>query len=106
MIYLTCITVKFQKCGKKNCKCVNGHLHGPYYWLINYKKNSGSKKGKYNWVYLGKDGKTVERNIKSQSFTKKWKKIEWDLFNSKINSLEEKRDPKKNNYKLELDHNE
>lgn len=104
MIYLTCLIVKFQKCGKKNCKCVNGHLHGPYYWLINYKKNSRAKKGKYNWIYLGKDGKTVERNVKLQSFTKKWTKTEWDHFTSKIDSLNEKQNTGTTKYKIDLTH--
>jgi hypothetical protein len=100
---LACITVKFQKCGKKNCKCYNGHLHGPYYWLITYKKYNSTKKGKYIWIYLGKDGNTVEQRIKLQNFTKKWDKINWENFHKKLESLEIKQNmDDSKNYKIDL----
>lgn len=101
---MPCITVKFQKCGKKNCKCCNGYLHGPYYWLITYKKYSTSEKGKYNWIYLGKDGKAVEQKIKLQNFTKKWNKTHWENFYIKLSSLEIKlKKEERENYKIELE---
>ena len=104
MIQLTCITVKFQKCGKKNCKCYNGYLHGPYYWLITYKKYTSSKKGKYSWIYLGKDGNTIEQKIKLQNFTKKWDKTHWENFHSKLKLLETKKiTNEKENYKIDLE---
>lgn len=41
---------KFQKCGKKNCKCQHGELHGPYYWRVTYDK----KTKKRIWKFVGK----------------------------------------------------
>ena len=54
------IVIKFQRCGKKNCRCAReGQLHGPYFWAVSYK---GSKNGrmKYKWIYLGK---AIEQSI-------------------------------------------
>ena len=45
---------KYQKCGKNNCRCHSGALHGPYFWLINYQRKTSSKNAKYRWIYLGK----------------------------------------------------
>ncbi|MFQ5980365.1 MAG: hypothetical protein ACE5OZ_19690 [Candidatus Heimdallarchaeota archaeon] len=43
---------KLQRCGKKNCKCLIGVLHGPYFWRVSYQgKRMGRKK--YKWKYLG-----------------------------------------------------
>jgi len=40
----------YKKCGKKNCRCSKGHLHGPYQAL------SINKNGKQKVVMLKKDG--------------------------------------------------
>jgi len=32
---------RFKKCGKPNCKCSKGELHGPFLWL--YQKKKGQK---------------------------------------------------------------
>lgn len=28
------ILEQFKRCGRSNCKCVNGSLHGPYYYRV------------------------------------------------------------------------
>ncbi|MHA1166291.1 MAG: DUF6788 family protein [Candidatus Hodarchaeales archaeon] len=45
---------KYQKCGKNNCRCHSGALHGPYFWLINYQRKTSTTKASYRWVYLGR----------------------------------------------------
>ncbi len=42
------IITKKQLCGKDNCKCTDGDLHGPYRWKVTYEN------GKTSWEYLGK----------------------------------------------------
>jgi hypothetical protein len=42
------IVVKKQNCGKSNCKCQDGHLHGPYKWRVT------QSDGGMNWEYIGK----------------------------------------------------
>lgn len=32
---------RYKKCGKQNCKCKKGELHGPYHWI--YQKKKGQK---------------------------------------------------------------
>ena len=56
------IIIKFQKCGKKTCKCYKeGKLHGPYFWAVTY-KGSHQGRAKYKWTYLGKAiEKTIEK---------------------------------------------
>ncbi|MFX1285366.1 MAG: DUF6788 family protein [Promethearchaeota archaeon] len=51
------VIAKWQKCGKSNCRCSEGMLHGPYFWLVAYvsKKSNDKRKGKYLWRYLGKN---------------------------------------------------
>lgn len=50
------IIVKWQKCGKEGCRCREGMLHGPYFWLVKYIsiKSTDKRRGKYSWKYLGK----------------------------------------------------
>lgn len=56
------IIVKFQRCGKNNCHCINGDYHGPYYWFVIYKKaRNNFKKGKYKWRYIGKNSSELKR---------------------------------------------
>ncbi|MHA2243752.1 MAG: DUF6788 family protein [Candidatus Hodarchaeales archaeon] len=51
------VIAKWQKCGKPSCRCSEGILHGPYFWLVEYvsKKSNYNRKGKYSWRYLGKN---------------------------------------------------
>ena len=58
--------MKYQKCGKSNCKCFAGvtteSLHGPYYWHVRYIKPRNSlKKGKYKWTLIGKTPEEIEK---------------------------------------------
>jgi uncharacterized protein YlbG (UPF0298 family) len=101
MIQLTCITVKFQRCGKINCRCSNGYLHGPYFWLIIYKKPTRSKKGKYNWIYLGKDNSNINNKLKSLTFTKNWDHHQWSALDNKIKKLKSNT-KNKEKYNIEL----
>jgi len=58
------IIIKFQRCGKQNCKCSKeGKLHGPYFWAVIYK---GSRQGRsqYKWIYLGK---AIEKSLEKLS---------------------------------------
>ena len=50
------ILAKRQKCGKPTCRCSEGHLHGPYLWLVTYhsSRSSDRRAGKYSWLYLGR----------------------------------------------------
>ncbi len=43
-----CYRLEKTKCGKKNCKCVGGDLHGPY-WYAYYRDN-----GKLKCEYIGR----------------------------------------------------
>lgn len=47
------ITIKYQKCGKKGCRCNNGNLHGPYIWRRT--KINGKEIWKYQGKYHGTD---------------------------------------------------
>lgn len=84
---MVCLTTKFQKCGKKSCHCVDGKLHGPYWWLIIYQKKTKNQKGKYYWIYLGKDGFTFEKNSKFKDYTKHWNERQRNEFREKIRKL-------------------
>ena len=95
---MVCITIKFQKCGKENCHCGNDSLHGPYFWLITYKKRSRRKKGKYIWVYLGKNAQTVKENIVNYHNSSKWTDQEWKNFQEKITYLDKKSKDYSKNY--------
>ena len=43
-----CYRLEKIKCGKKNCRCTRGELHGPY-WYAYYRKN-----GRMRCEYVGK----------------------------------------------------
>jgi hypothetical protein len=49
------VLAKWQKCGKSGCRCDQGFLHGPYFWLVTYisTRSTGRRAGKYSWIYLG-----------------------------------------------------
>ena len=95
---MVCVTIKFQKCGKENCHCSSEFLHGPYYWLITYKKRSRRKKGKYIWIYLGKNAQTIKESITSHVNTSHWTDQEWKDFQTKMDHLEEKSKEYSNTY--------
>lgn len=45
------IVRKYQKCGKKGCKCNRGQLHGPYLWKVAWDKTTKTQ----TWKYLRKE---------------------------------------------------
>jgi uncharacterized coiled-coil DUF342 family protein len=45
------------RCGKKNCRCRSGHMHGPYYYFVPSKC-----RGKWQYV-TEEDIKEVERGV-------------------------------------------
>ncbi|MHA1941720.1 MAG: DUF6788 family protein [Candidatus Hodarchaeales archaeon] len=49
------VLAKWQKCGKHGCRCNDGILHGPYFWLVTYHsaRSNNPRAGKYSWRYLG-----------------------------------------------------
>jgi len=49
---------RYRKCGKANCRCVNGELHGPYLWIYQKKKN---KKTISTTVADGKMAQAMEK---------------------------------------------
>ena len=55
------IVVKKQKCGKSNCHCSSGELHGPYFWKVEYIKKKRGQSGptKYSWKYIGRSVEQV-----------------------------------------------
>jgi len=54
------IIKRYVLCSKKNCKCREGELHGPYYYL------SCRDKGKIVQIYIPKDSlKEVEEGIRN-----------------------------------------
>lgn len=91
------IIIKFQRCGKKNCKCIKeGKLHGPYFWAVTY-RGSQYGRAKYKWVYLGK---AIEKTIEKLSiiFPEIDAKKTREQLQSKLNKLQEK-DKRINNSK-------
>lgn len=83
------IIIKFQRCGKKNCKCIKeGKLHGPYFWAVTYK---GSQHGhaKYKWVYLGKAIETTVAKL-GVIYPEIDVKMTREKLQSKLNKLQEK----------------
>jgi hypothetical protein len=45
-----CYRFELVKCGKAKCKCAEGKLHGPYWYLYRYKSGGGQRK-----TYIGKE---------------------------------------------------
>ncbi|MFQ6123190.1 MAG: DUF6788 family protein [Candidatus Heimdallarchaeota archaeon] len=83
------IIIKFQRCGKKNCKCIKeGKLHGPYFWAVNY-RGSQNGRAKYKWIYLGK---AIEKTIEKLGvvFPEIDIKITREKLQLKLNKLQEK----------------
>ncbi len=83
------IIIKFQRCGKKTCKCAKeGKLHGPYFWAVTY-RGSQLGRAKYKWVYLGK---AIEKTIEKLGivFPEIDAKMTREKLQSKLNKLHEK----------------
>jgi hypothetical protein len=68
---------EYVKCGKKNCKCTSGDLHGPYYYHYYWKKGKLRKKYVcpvrkpnefFNDLYIkiknNRENKEIQREIK------------------------------------------
>ena len=87
------IIIKYQKCGKTNCRCsTHKILHGPYFWLVRYiKPRYTHEKGRYKWRYLGKNGKDLAtffnqegekyhfQNILQEELEQKFKEYQQEL---------------------------
>ena len=80
------VIIKWQKCGKPACRCREGMLHGPYFWLVSYisKKSDDRRKGKYSWRYLGKNTIDVWKKLENldQRFSQKYDLVD---LNNKMN---------------------
>jgi hypothetical protein len=82
LLKMPSIIIKYQKCGKNNCRCIISRtLHGPYFWLVRYiKPRNKYFKGKYKWKYIGKSLKEFENFIQNEG----------KKFNIKFSSIEKK----------------
>jgi len=82
------VIIKWQNCGKSACRCREGMLHGPYFWLVSYisKKSTDKRKGKYSWRYLGKNPTEVWNKL--QLFDKRFSQ-KYDLIdlNTKLHKI-------------------
>jgi len=70
------IVVKYQKCGKENCKCNRGYPHGPYFWLCKYIRSEGRQKRKIKWTYLGRDVDSVQKAINEEDLSQNFSKMD------------------------------
>lgn len=90
---MTSLIAKWQKCGKTSCRCSNGLLHGPYFWLVKYisRKTNDKRKGKYSWRYLGRNPLTVWEKLRSidERFGKRYQLSD---LNNKIDRLKQTKD--------------
>ena len=89
------VIVKWQKCGKPTCRCSEGMLHGPYFWLVVYvsKKSNDKRKGKYLWQYLGRNPADVWNKIEKLNHRFNEKYNLQDL-NDKVRKLRKDREQK------------
>ncbi|UCE12246.1 MAG: hypothetical protein JSV04_08565 [Candidatus Heimdallarchaeota archaeon] len=98
---MTSLLAKWQRCGKPSCRCSDGLLHGPYFWLVTYisKKSTYKKGGKYSWVYLGKNPRDVWEKLEriDSRFENEY---DLDYLNAKIKKLERSRDQQKTTEKI------
>jgi len=82
------VIVKWQNCGKSACRCREGMLHGPYFWLVSYisKKSTDKRKGKYSWRYLGKNPTDIWKKLESldERFIQKYNFLD---LNNKLNTM-------------------
>ena len=84
------VVVKWQSCGKSACRCREGMLHGPYFWLVSYisKKSDDKRKGKYSWRYLGKNPTEVWNRLENydKRFSQKYNLLD---LNTKLRRISE-----------------
>ena len=86
---MACIAVKFQKCGKENCRCRTNEPHGPYYWMIVYRRNREKGKGKYIWLYLGRNRALARESLKESGIDTQLSGERWERVNSRLETIEE-----------------
>ena len=93
---MTSLLVKWQRCGKPSCRCSDGLLHGPYFWLVTYisKKSNHKRGGKYSWVYLGKNPRDVWEKLEKvdNRFNQQY---DLDHLNAKLQKLQGSKDQRK-----------
>lgn len=96
------VIAKWQKCGKPACRCSEGMLHGPYFWLVAYvsKKSEDKRKGKYSWRYLGKNPQDAWKKLETfdQRFNEKYDLLD---LNDKIHKLKQTRERNTRNKTME-----
>jgi len=75
---------RYAPCGKPNCKCKKrgSKGHGPYYYV------QVKMKGKYTYVYLGKDKELIEKARRYSEYIKEIARIR--QINREIDQLLEK----------------
>ena len=88
------VLAKWQKCGKPGCRCNDGVLHGPYFWLVTYHsaRSNNPRAGRYSWRYLGSSPENAweklnqidSRFIRSYNISGLLKKLE-DVINKRKN---------------------
>ncbi len=88
------IILKWQKCGKPSCRCSEGTLHGPYFWLVAYisKKSNDNRKGKYSWRYLGKNPEYAWKKLEKldRRFNEKYDLLDLNDKLQKLKHIREK----------------
>ncbi|UCG00504.1 MAG: hypothetical protein JSW11_12835 [Candidatus Heimdallarchaeota archaeon] len=88
------VIVKWQNCGKQACRCREGMLHGPYFWLVSYisKKSDDRRRGKYSWRYLGKNPMDVWKKLEilDERFKEKYDLLDLNTRLNKIAKMREK----------------
>ncbi|MHA1265688.1 MAG: DUF6788 family protein [Candidatus Helarchaeota archaeon] len=84
------IRAEFVRCGKKNCKCVHGELHGPYYYLYRSEGNVLKK----SYICSVNKHSTLYHEIKTSIENAKHNKelrLQISLINKQILALEKKK---------------
>jgi len=81
------INIKYQKCGKKNCKCSGtSYVHGPYFWLVSYVRvHKKGRTNKLKWKYIGSNSEQLLDFLKLNE-------SKYNFDPNKINELVEKHD--------------
>ena len=88
---------EYVKCGKKNCRCASGDLHGPYYY--HYYWNKGKLRKKYVCPVRKPNENFNELYTKIKN-NKKNKEIQQEI--KRINKILIKIDAIKTNFKKEI----
>ena len=85
------ILTQFKQCGRSNCKCVNGSLHGPYYyrvWMVRGERvKKYVKKSELSAVQAGINERRRQlaevRRINQQA------KQDWQSFKEQLRQLDQ-----------------